>query len=148
MIPIPDVVIDDSDLKEQIRLLERLDEIGARHLRPVMEQSIQEVASDWRSQIPTVSGEYQGSIEAKVRSVVGLRARAVASTDVRRDGKFPYPAALETSPSAGRAVRTYIWQSGRLARGTVGRVLKDKANEIQQRVFEALLRILDELVVR
>jgi hypothetical protein len=146
VIDIPDVTIDASDVEEQIRLLARIDEVTERHLRPAMQQSIDEVASGWRSVIPSVTGTYEGSIEGKVMSVVGSRARAVASTGVRRDGKFPYPAALETSPS-GRGTRTYIWQSGRLAKGTVTGVLREKADRILQRVADALERIVNELVV-
>lgn len=146
MIDIPDVTIDARDVEEQIRLLARIDEITERHLRPVMQQSIDEVASGWRSVIPVDSGTYEGSIGSRVTRVVGGSARAVASTSVRRDGKFPYPAALETSPS-GRGTRTYIWQSGRLAKGTVTAVLRGKADSIMQRVANALERIVNDLVV-
>lgn len=147
MMVIPDVTVDIRDVEEQIRLLERIDELAERHLRPAMQQSISDVGSGWRSSIPTVSGTYEGSIEAKVTRVAGFSARAVASTSVRRNGKFPYPAALETSPSAGRAVRKYVWQSGGLAKGTVKRVLADKAQQILQWVGDALNRMLNDLVV-
>jgi hypothetical protein len=145
VIDIPDVTIDARDVEEQIRLLARIDEVTERHLRPAMQESIDEVASGWRSVIPSVSGDYEGSIGSRVTRVVGASARAVASTSVRRDG-FPYPAALETSPS-GRGSRTYIWQSGRLAKGTVTAVLREKAGSIMQRVANALERIVNDLVV-
>lgn len=45
MIEIPNMTIDARDVEEQIRLLARIDAVTERHLRPALQESIDEVAS-------------------------------------------------------------------------------------------------------
>lgn len=136
-----DLEVEAEDLKTQDELLARFDQIAARYFRPAARYALDQIERGWRSEAPLATGAYVDSIGGRIERVVGMEVKGIVSTSVRKNGGFPYPAALETS-------KRYTFRvSGRPSRGTMRRMLKSKGEAIMQRFWHALEATVRDLVV-
>jgi hypothetical protein len=130
---------DPREVIAQLQKLERFEKIAQGHIRQAMGDVVGQFVSSWQAVAPVASGEYQGSIVGKVTRVVGLEARGIASTDAIRGG-FPYPSALETAARIRSAPNPH--------RRKVRKLAESKIEQISNRFWQALERIVSDLVVR
>jgi len=128
--------IEARGLDEQIRKLEQFDRIASPHIRQAAGQGVELMVRGWQGVINSETGQYVGSIVSEVKQVSGLTARAVASTDVVAENRYPYPFMLEKS---GRFKKTL---------GKVARAIQRQRTAVEKLFLVALDRIVRDLQVR
>ncbi len=128
--------IDDHNVLNQIRMLDRFQDIAARHTRVASSQAENVVTGGWRAIVHSVSGDYVGSIAGEVQQVVGLKSRAIVATDALAENRYPYPFMLEKS---NRFAKT---------KGKVAQMLRRQRAAVEAIYAAALERIVNDLMVR
>lgn len=104
-------------LDQQIRKFADFERIYLKHVKAMQQRNSMLMKVGWQAVAPRRTGLYMTSIMASVRQVSG-EVHAVASTNVRSPGGFPYPRALEES------TRYHYRSTGRRGQQTAGQVAK------------------------